>query len=29
MVSLLLDVIEGAPHKSVTLPASLVVRRSA
>lgn len=29
MVTLLLDVIEGAPHKSVTLPASLVVRHSA
>ena len=29
MVALLLDVIEGAPQKSVTIPASLVVRRSA
>lgn len=29
MVSLLLDVIAGAPQRSVTMPASLVVRRSA
>lgn len=29
MVTLLLEVIEGAPQKSVTIPASLVVRRSA
>ncbi|GAA1967397.1 LacI family DNA-binding transcriptional regulator [Microbacterium deminutum] len=29
MVSLLLDVIAGAPHRSVTLPTSLVVRETA
>ena len=29
MVGLLLDVVEGAPHKSVTMPATLVRRGSA
>lgn len=28
MVTLLLDVVDGAPHRSVTLPANLVVRES-
>jgi DNA-binding LacI/PurR family transcriptional regulator len=28
MVALLLDVVDGAPHRSVTLPAQLVVRES-